>query len=165
MFLVAFSIFSAVILFAVAKVRQLIRIGKEMQGAGQNLKTQTSDTQQLTTKEPERGDCHHFLVLIFKFRIRSLSWSKGQGAGGKRLPLPIPCRFAPFFFCVYPTILLLLAPCSLPLAPNETEQAELAKVEYSYFLIYSLLCIYFLKNLWHFTIISEKLIIFAGRLL
>ena len=72
MFLVAFSIFSAVILFAVAKVRQLIRIGKEMQGAGQNLKTQTSDTQQLTTKEPERGDCHHFLVLIFSHLLPTL---------------------------------------------------------------------------------------------
>ena len=68
-------------------------------------------------------------MLLFKFRIRSLSWSKGQGAGGKRLPLPIPCRFTPFFLRLSN---YSLAPCSLFLAPNETEQAELANVEYSY---------------------------------
>ena len=72
------------------------------------------------------------LIKHFKFRMFHMlhfSWGKGHGAGGKRLVIPLLCRFIPPFstFIIYS-----LAPCSLLLAPYETEQAGLAKVELFY---------------------------------
>ena len=69
------------------------------------------------------------IIVLFKFRMFHMlhfSWGKGHGAGGKRLVIPLLCRFIPPFstFIIYS-----LAPCSLLLAPYETEQAGLAKVE------------------------------------
>jgi hypothetical protein len=69
------------------------------------------------------------LIKHFKFRMFHMlhfSWGKGHGAGGKRLVIPLLCRFIPPFstFIIYS-----LAPCSLLLAPYETEQAVLAKLE------------------------------------